>query len=108
MKEKKVVFRIFLPDRYNDGTHIEFEKYDWVRDELLRTFGGFSEYYHACYGYWKNPATDRIHNDLNTVYEVVCEDDAFRRHAIKVLKDRLKKVFDQIEIFITKQSIEVI
>lgn len=103
---KKKLFQIFLPLYNRDGEPIAVENYKELRTELTEHFGGLTTYSRSpATGVWKDP-NDDLAIDKIIVYEVVAESREVKYW--QNLKVVLEKKFDQEEIMIRSQNIELL
>jgi hypothetical protein len=97
---------ILLPLFFNDGRRVPAEVFLQTYEELIAQFGGISVDEYEVSGYWRHEGV-RYEDVLKRVTVVGSdspENDAF----IRTLKEVLKLRFDQIEIWITTQRIDLI
>ena len=99
-------YEILLPLKYNDGTHVEPEKFQETRRELVNRFGALTMDASPLHGRWMSSATEYTDELIRFVVdtEATPETDAFFRD----LKERLKERFRQLEIWITAYPIRVL
>ena len=99
-------YEILLPLNYNDGTLIEPEKFQETRRELVERFGALTMDTPAIAGLWVSGGREYRDELLRFVIdtEATADTDAFFRD----LKERLKKRFRQIEIWITAYPIRLL
>jgi hypothetical protein len=95
---------IYLPLDYNDGRAIPESKYVSLQRKLLIRYGGVAstQRQFPLQGMWRSGT--RVYHDRVVVFSVM----DFREESmsacmryLEMLKDRLKKRFDQLEILIT-------
>jgi hypothetical protein len=99
-------FVILLPLFFNDGSRVPAELFLQTYEELIDQFGGLSVDEVEVSGYWRHEGVryEDVLKRLTVVAADLPEHDAF----IRRFKERLKERFDQIEIWITAQRIDVI
>ena len=90
---------------YNDGTLIEPQKFDQTADELCDRFGGVTEDTVRTTGTWKYGGT-RYRDELLRMR--VDSNDPSAHVFFHAQKELWKQRFQQIDIWITAQEIEVI
>lgn len=103
-------YDIYLPLRYNDGVRIERQKFLTTENELLRRFGGFTaiRQEHSLRGFWEEEG--QLYIDEVIIITVLdfasdlSEDERFFENYKSVLKER----FQQREVLITFQDLNVI
>jgi hypothetical protein len=102
-------YDIYLPLRYNDGISVEREKFKEVEVTLLERFGGFTavKRENPLRGLWKGEAV--VYEDEVVVFSVI---DFHPRRGGRRFFERYKEVlkanFQQEEVLITVQSLEVL
>ena len=103
---KKKLFQILLPLYDKEGEPIPVENYKELKVELTEHFGGLTTYSRSpATGVWKDPK-DEIAVDKIIVYEVVS--DSREVNYWQNLKVALEKKFDQDEIMIRCQDLELL
>lgn len=98
-------FEILLPLDYNDGAQVEPEKLDQTAEELSDRFGAITQDTIGITGSWKYGGS-RYRDRLLRI----CVDtaDIEAKGFLKAYKEALKVRFNQIDIWITSQEIEII
>src|SRR5436309_9154423 len=99
-------FEILLPLFYNDGRAVEREKFLQTDDELIQLFGATSTDTVTVRGRWLYQST-QYHDQLVRV-RLDLQDVPDNWQAVRAVKETLKTRFDQLDILITAQRIEVI
>jgi hypothetical protein len=102
-------YDIYLPLRYNDGTPIEREKFREVEVTLLQRFSGLTEVQqeNPLRGLWKGEAV--VYEDEIVVFSVIdFHPRQGGRRFFEQYKQLLKERFQQEEVLITVQSLEVL
>ncbi|MBI3985949.1 MAG: hypothetical protein HY343_03465 [Lentisphaerae bacterium] len=99
-------FEILLPLYYNDGRPIEAERFAETDDELLEDFGATTRETVAVRGRWKYQST--VYEDRLIRVRVDVADEPENWEFMRSFKEKLKVRFDQIDIYLTAQRIEVI
>lgn len=104
-------YDIYLPLKYNDGTEIEIEKYEQVEDELLDQFGGVTsvDQKNPLRGLWESE--ERIYYDEIIIFTVIDPDfdrSDEGRLFLESYKEILKERFQQEEVLITAQVLEIV
>ncbi len=98
-------YEFLLPTKYNDGTAIPTEKLDETTQELSNRFCGVAFDLVQVQGLWQFRGTtyrDRL------VRIRVDTDDAKARFFLRSYKMILKTRFQQVDIWITAQDIEIL
>ena len=101
-----VQYTILLPRYHNDGREVAPELFLDTYEELMGQFGGVSIDTVEVAGYWVHEG--RRYEDLSQRVTVVGDDTAENDAFMRQWKETLKQRFEQIEIWITAQRIEVI
>src|SRR5437868_1551679 len=99
-------FEILLPLFYNDGRPIESEKFLLTDDELVQFFGAISTDSVVVRGQWLYAST-KFHDQLVRV-RIDAEDVPESWEEVRRIKEKLKKRFEQLEIWITAHRIDII
>jgi hypothetical protein len=98
-------FEILLPLNYNDGTTIEAEKFDQTAEELCERFTGITQDTVRVTGTWKYGGT----RYRDTLFRIrVDTSDRAAPAYFKTMKEIWKERFQQLDIWITAQVIEVL
>jgi hypothetical protein len=97
-------FEILLPLKFNDGTRVPAELLEQTKAELKREFGGLSSESQVIQGF------DRDTDGEDTMVRLFADvpDTAENLAFFLTAKERLKKRFQQEEIWITTHQIESI
>lgn len=101
-----VRFELLLPLYYNDGRPIEEEKFLVTDEELIERFDATSTDTVTVSGRWLYKGT--LYADKLVRIRVDTEDDEGVRQFILQFKETLKARFEQFDIYITAQQIEVL
>ncbi len=99
-------YDIFVPLFYNDGSPIEPKKFQWLQRRLLDRFDGLSFFPQPIKGYWK--MGEVTYHDEIVIYRGVTKKVRSTRRFLILLKEDLKKAFEQEEIFIVERNIQVL
>jgi hypothetical protein len=99
-------YEILLPLRYNDGRMVEGEAFEKTREELIAEFSAISLMPESVRGIWIRDGTRYEDELLRFVVDV--EDTLEHREFFGRWKVSLLERFQQLEIYITSQAIEVI
>jgi hypothetical protein len=102
-------YDLYLPLRYNDGTPIEREKFKQVDVTLLERFGGLTavKQENPLRGVWRGEAV--VYEDEVVVFSVIdFHPRRGGRQFFECYKEALKADFQQEEVLITVQSLEVL
>ena len=99
-------FEILLPLYYNDGGRIEEEKFVQTDEEFVAKFGATSTDTIVVTGRWKYRST--LYEDKLIRIRIDAEDTPENTAFFRNCKETLKARFDQKDIWITAQQIDVI
>ena len=99
-------YEIFLPRRFNDGSPVPDDLIADTLLELRQRFGAVSSETQTTYGTWEYEGAE-YRDDLVRVFVDVADISA-NREFFQDLKDRLKARFQQIEIWMTTYTIDVV
>jgi hypothetical protein len=99
-------YDIYLPLRYNDGSHVESSKFQQLHAELLNQFGGLTFFPQPNQGYWKLGAA--TYRDEIVIYRVLAAESHGARPFFRELKERLKVEFAQEEILIVERDVDAL
>jgi hypothetical protein len=96
---------VYFPLRYNDGSPVEANWIDYVGDELLANFGGYTYFPQPNKGVWKLGHVT-FHDEI-VIFRVLTGTVRRPRQFFKALKKKLKKALQQEEILIVAIDVEV-
>jgi len=99
-------YEILLPLFYNDGRRIEEEKFTETDQELVARFDATSTDTIIVKGHWIYQST--LYEDKLVRVRIDTEDTPSNLEFIRNYKEILKERFQQLDIWITAQQIEVI
>ena len=99
-------YEILLPLFYNDGRRIEEEKFIETDQELVARFDATSTDTIIVKGHWIYQST--LYEDKLVRVRIDTEDTPSNLEFIRNYKEILKERFQQLDIWITAQQIEVI
>ena len=99
-------FEILLPLFYNDGRPIERDKFLLTDDELVERFGATTTDTVAVRGRWLYQST--LYQDQLIRVRLDLDDNPENWQAVRAVKETLKARFDQVDIWITAQRIEIV
>ncbi len=99
-------FEILLPLYYNDGSKIEEEKFLQTHEELIAQFGATSADSIIVKGRWMYQSA--IYEDKLVRVRIDAEDTPSNLEFIISYKETLKERFQQLDIWITAQQLEVL
>lgn len=99
-------FEILLPLYYNDGRKIEPDKFVQTDEELIAQFGATTTDTVVARGRWKYQSI--MYEDRLIRIRVDTEEKEENRDFFRKFKESLKSRFEQEDIWITAQQIDVI
>jgi hypothetical protein len=99
-------YDLFIPLNYNDGSPVEPAKLRGLRLRLLEYFNGVTFFPQANEGYWQLGGV--TYRDEIVLFRVVTDKVRPARRFLRQLKEELKQVFKQEEIFIIERDVEVL
>jgi hypothetical protein len=99
-------FEILLPLFYNDGRRIEPEKFLETDDDFVHLFGAVSTDAVIVRGLWMYQSA--LYQDQLVRYRVDVDDSPETWDSMRNLKERLKVRFEQLDIWVTANRIEII
>jgi hypothetical protein len=95
-----------LPTRYNDGSPVEPEKYLITRREIAARFGPLTLLPQPILGEWTHQETRYEDTKIRIIVDV--EDTQQNSEFFAMLKEALKRRFQQIEIWIVSYEIRIV
>ncbi len=99
-------FEILLPLFYNDGHPIEKDKFATTDEELVQQFGATSTDTIVVSGRWMYKST--VYHDKLIWVRIDTEDTPENTQAMRELKESLKTRFNQLDIWISSQRIDIL
>jgi hypothetical protein len=99
-------YDIFVPLRYNDGVPVEPPRFQDLQVRLLEYFNGFTFVPQPREGFWQ--MGNVTYRDEIVIYRVVTAKVRPARRFLRQLKEELKRIFQQEEIFIVERDVEVL
>jgi len=100
------LIEFFLPVRDNSGNAIPFAKFQRVKEELGKEFGGVTAFLSSPgEGMWRESPKNFVRDDVVT-FEVMTE--AINRDWWKAYKKELEERFGQEAIVVRKMQIEIL
>jgi hypothetical protein len=99
-------YDLFVPLRYNDGSAIEPRKLRDLQVRLVEYFNGCTFFPQPNEGYWRAGAV--TYQDEIVVYRVVTDRVRPARKYLRQLKEELKRLLKQEEIFIVERDVKVL
>src|ERR687896_1969661 len=86
-------YDLFVPLYYNDGRHVEPQKFQDLQQRLLAQFGGLTFFPQPNEGFWTLAGI--TYRDEIVIYRVITSDEQEARRFLSELKERLKVEFQQ-------------
>jgi hypothetical protein len=105
MSSKWRRFEILIPLRFNDGSEVPGELRARAYKELVNQFGAASFETQVIEGQWTHAGT--TYNDLHTRLVIDAPDTPANRKWMKAFRDRWRREFRQIELWLVSYSISV-
>ncbi len=99
-------FDIFVPLKHNDGSPVEPRRFRELQVRLVEYFNGCTFFPQPNQGLWR--LGDVTYRDEIVIYRVVTAKVRPARRFLKQLKEELKRVFKQEEIFIVERDVRVL
>ncbi|HEY7428125.1 MAG TPA: hypothetical protein VH682_28085 [Gemmataceae bacterium] len=99
-------YDLFVPLRYNDGIPVEPRRFQDLQIRLLEYFNGITFVPQPREGFWK--MGNVTYRDEIVIYRVVTTKVRPARRFLRQLKEELKRIFRQEEIFIVERDVEVL
>jgi hypothetical protein len=99
-------FDIFVPLTYNDGSPVEPKKLRALRVRLLEYFNGVTFFPQPNEGYWRLGTV--TYRDEIVIYRVVADKVRPARQFLRQLKEEMKTIFRQEEIFIVERDVNLL
>jgi hypothetical protein len=99
-------FEIYVPLHYNDGSPIETEKLDGLRQRLFHYFGGLTDTRQRNAGTWK-VGNVAFHDEV-VIYRVLAVKQHPARRFLMDLKEELQLELRQQDILIVEREVEVL
>ena len=96
-------YDIFVPLFYNNGSPIEPAKFQELQGWLLDRFEGLTYFPQANQGFWK--FGNITYRDEIVIYRVISQDATASREYLGKLKERLKQVFQQVDILVIEREV---
>ena len=99
-------YEILLPRRFNNGSSVPGEVFATVLVTLRERFGAVSAERQTIRGEWEHEG--HVYEDWLVRVFVDVPDTAEHREWFRAFKERLKRDFQQLDIWITTHPIEVL
>jgi hypothetical protein len=97
-------YEIYLPTKHNDGTRVDPARIRRIKQDLGRTFGGYTHLTHRSEGLWR--MGNVTFRDEVTIVRVL--DDGSARFDMQKFKKELEGVFRQESVLIVAREVRVI
>ena len=102
---KRLKVEFLIPLKYNDGTDVEPEKLFEVREKVVSLFGGVTIHTLSTEGIWIDPKTSQKYYDRCRRFEVLVIKSPTNLRILKDLKNQLKEILKQEEIYMVYTEI---
>jgi hypothetical protein len=99
-------FEIYVPLHYNDGSPVEAEKLERLRERLFDYFGGMTDTRQSNTGSWK--VGNVVFHDEIVIYRVLAVKQHPARQFLMNLKQDMERELKQEEVLIVEREIEVL
>src|SRR5262245_9354761 len=99
-------FEILLPLFYNDGKPVEDQQFVATDDEFVAAFGATSTDTVNVRGHWRYQST--IYEDRLVRVRVDVDDNPENLQRMREIKETLKELFQQLDIWISAHRIEIL
>ena len=96
---------LLIPLKYNDGTNVEPNKLFMVKEKIVELFGGITIHPLTTEGIWIDPMTRIKYYDECRRFEIIAEESPKIYETLKELKENLKKIFKQKDIYMYSSEI---
>jgi len=103
---KSLRYEIYVPTFYNNKKPIEKEKYEVIQRKIQKQFGKLSVHSAIISGCWVNPCDNQCFVDNCFKYEIIVDNNSKNKNFFKNLKEELKDIFNQYEIFMICTEVE--
>ncbi len=97
---QKFRYEFYLPKCYNDGKKIEPRKFRQVRNIIREKFRGISIHPGTISGEWIDSINNQLYKDTLIRFEVTVDGSVTNQLFFEDLKEKLKRLFEQHEIYI--------
>lgn len=99
-------YDLYFPLRYNDGSAVEREKIEGLKNRLHDRFGGLTFFPQQNEGVWK--IGNVTFNEEIVIVRVLAEETRAAREFFLKLKEELKADLHQEEVLIVERKVEVL
>lgn len=96
---RRLKVEFLIPLKYNDGTDVEPEKLFMVKEKVVELFGGITIHPLSIEGIWIDPKTHMKYYDKCRRFEISVKESPEIYKNLKKLKDDLKEIFRQEDIY---------
>lgn len=95
----KLRYELYLPTLYNDKSPIEHQKYRYVKDKIIKKFGAISMHPTTVQGTWVDKNSNVVYFDNCYRFEICVDKTDDNEKFFEDLKEELKQLFKQREIY---------
>lgn len=96
---RRLKVEFLIPLKYNDGTDVEPEKLFMVKEKVVELFGGITIHPLSIEGIWIDTKTHMKYYDKCRRFEISVKESPEIYKNLKKLKDDLKEIFRQEDIY---------
>ncbi|MBI2630239.1 hypothetical protein HYW76_03990 [Candidatus Pacearchaeota archaeon] len=104
----KLRYEFYLPTYYNDRTPIEPKKYRQVKNKIVERFGAISTHPATVQGTWIDKSSNITYFDNCCRFEICVDKDDENEKFFEELKDELKEIFMQREIYMIFTEVNMV
>ena len=105
---QKLRYEFYLPTQYNDKTSIEKSKFRQIKNKIKEKFKGISVHPGTIDGEWINAGSSKTLKDSLVKFEVCVDGSITNQLFFENLKEELKNLFDQEDIYMVYTEINLV
>lgn len=105
---KKLQIEFLVPLRYGNGKNVGEEKITQVRNKIVGLFGAVTIHSLATEGLWTSPKTHKKSYDECKKFEISVDKKPGIEKTLKKLKEMLKEMFEQEDIYMYSSEITTV
>ena len=105
---QKFRYEFYLPTQYNDKTLIEKSKFRKIKNKIKEKFNGISIHPSTIDGEWINTGNNKTCKDYLIKYEVCVDGNITNQLFFENLKEELKRLFNQEDIYMVYTIINLV
>jgi hypothetical protein len=99
-------YDLFVPLKYNDGSPVEGRIFQELQQTLVAQFGGLTFFPQPNQGFWT--VGDVTYRDEIVIFRFLTTKPRVARPFLETLKEKLKRILKQEEIFIVERDVKVL